>query len=67
MTTPERCIILSIVKIFNWNQPHASNIFEFSFFSLKKSSLIVSKTVKAKVSHQEVNFNYTLRVAYQPD
>ena len=67
MSTPERSLVVTILKIFNWNQPQASNLFEFSFFSLKTSALILSKTIKATITPTEVHFNYSLKVAYQLD
>lgn len=63
----ERVVVLTILKIFNWNESKCSNIFEISFFSLKASSLILTKQIKGAISQTEVVFNYSLKVAYQPD
>ena len=67
MTSAERTVLVTILKIFNWNHPQASNLFDISFFSLKTSSLILQKNIKASITQQEVHFNYSLKVAYQTD
>ena len=52
MSSPDRTLVVTILKIFNWNQPHASNLFDLSFISLKTSSLILQKSIKASISQQ---------------
>jgi hypothetical protein len=59
--------VLTILKIFNWNESKSSNLFEVAFSSLKTSAPILSKQLKGKVGPAEVTFNYSLRVAYTPD
>ena len=67
MSSSERFVVLTIIKIFNWNQPHANHIFQLSFTSLRSNTPILTKTLKATISKEEAIFNYSLRVAYQPD
>lgn len=67
MSSNERVVVLTILKIFNWNEANSSNLFELAFYSAKTSSLILSKQVKTSINQYEVNFNYSLRVAYQSD
>ena len=63
----ERTVVLTFIKIFNWNQPKSNPLFEVAFYSNKTNTLILTKTIKTTVTPQEVIFNYSLKVAYQPD
>jgi len=65
--TAERSVILTLAKIFNWEDSQSSNLFEVSFYSLKTSSLILFKQVKATFAQNEAIFNYSLRVLYHAD
>ncbi len=67
MSIHERIIILTLVKIFNWDDSHGSNRFEASFYSLKTTSLILSKPIKGLLGHGEVMLNCSLKVSYQSD
>lgn len=51
-TMSERVVVLTILKIFNWNLNQTSPLFEFAFFSLKTNCPIVSKTIRATCQQQ---------------
>lgn len=48
----EKTVILTILKIFNWNLTHSNSLFEFAFFSLKTNTPILAKTIQAHTQSQ---------------
>jgi len=67
MSLSEKSLVLTLVKIFNWDDPRSSDHFEFTFISLKTGALISTKRIRGIITQQEIQFNYSLKVSFLYD